>query len=136
MEAEWNMSYIKHDKPSKREFASQFLSALGNRYKYICTQQMDLMECDNSTLVLNETKLNWNNQSNQSNMSGFADVFFSWNYWVKQPYFKRERGEGEGWGKRNFLQKREKTKVISSGKDINTILIYLECVTSCNRTEF
>ena len=52
------MSYIKHDKPSKREFAPQFLSSLGNRYRYICTQQMDLMECDNSRLVLNETKIN------------------------------------------------------------------------------
>ena len=108
MEAERNMSYIKHDKPSKREFASQFLSALGDRYKYICTQQMDLMECDNSRLVLNETKLNWNNQSNQSNMSGFADVFFSWNYWVKQPSFKRERGGGGRGGEKETFCKKEK----------------------------
>ena len=108
MEAEWNMSYIKHDKPSKREFASQFLSALGDRYKYICTQQMDFMECDNSRLVLNETKLNWNNQSNQSNMSGFADVFFSWNYWVKQSSFKRERGGGGGVGKKKLFAKKRK----------------------------
>ena len=64
-------------------------------------------------------------------MSGFADVFFSWNYWVKQSPFKRERGGG--WEKETLckkqkkkkkkketLWKKKKTKVISSGKDINT----------------
>ena len=50
-------------------------------------------------------------------MSGFADVFFSWNYWVKQSPFKRDRGGGV-MKKKLFAKK--KNKVISSGKDINT----------------
>ena len=50
-------------------------------------------------------------------MSGFADVFFSWNYWVKQSTFKRERGGGGE--KETLCKKKNNNKVISSGKDIN-----------------
>ena len=51
VEAGWKKSFIEHDKSSKFKIASQFLSASSNSYRYICIQQMELMEYDISGLV-------------------------------------------------------------------------------------
>ena len=60
--------------------------ALSNWYRYICIQQMKLME--EMRLLLNENKLNQSNQSNQTCQDLQMDAFFSWNYCrVKQTSF-------------------------------------------------
>ena len=63
-----------------------------------------MIQC-NSRLLLNETKLNWNNQSNQT-CQDLQMIFFLLELLTEAVLFLKR--EGLGWGKKKLFAKKKK----------------------------